>query len=77
LGDKRNYRVDFGKIEKQVPGFQPRWTLRQGIEELYEAYKAAGLTRDEFLGPRYYRLKVIRGLLDRGILDGDLRRVRR
>jgi nucleoside-diphosphate-sugar epimerase len=77
LGDTRNYRVDFGKIEKQVPGFQPRWTLRQGIEELYEAYKAAGLTRDEFLGPRYYRLKVIRGLLDRGILDGDLRRVRR
>jgi nucleoside-diphosphate-sugar epimerase len=73
--DARDYRVDFGKIERQLPGWKPRFTLRQGIEELYAAYKAAGLTSDEFLGPRYYRLKTIRGLLERGALDGRLRRV--
>jgi nucleoside-diphosphate-sugar epimerase len=71
--DARDYRVDFSKIESQLPGFKPRWTLRQGIEELYQAYKAAGLTRDEFLGPRYYRLKTILGLLSRGALSSDLR----
>jgi hypothetical protein len=33
----------------------------------------AELTSDEFLGPRYYRLKTVQGLLDRGTLDSTLR----
>jgi nucleoside-diphosphate-sugar epimerase len=73
--DSRDYRVDFSKIEREVPGWKPRFELRQGIEELYQAYRAAGLTKDEFLGPRYYRLKIVRGLIERGVLDKDLRRV--
>jgi nucleoside-diphosphate-sugar epimerase len=73
--DMRDYRVDFGKIETRLPGYKPRWTLRAGIEELYEAYKKAGMTQDVFLGPRYYRLKTVRGLQERGLLDGELRRL--
>jgi nucleoside-diphosphate-sugar epimerase len=72
--DARDYRVDFSKAEKRLPGFRPTWTLRAGIEELYEAYKKAGLTADQFMGPRYYRLKTVRGLQERGELDSDLRR---
>lgn len=72
--DIRNYRVDFSKIESQLPGYAPRWRLRQGVEELYEAYRRRGLTREEFLGPRYYRLRTIRGLQEQGVLDGALRR---
>jgi len=71
--DTRNYRVDFSKAEKSLPGYTPQWTLRAGIEELYDAYKSHGMTRDEFLGPRYYRLKVIRGRIERGELDTNLR----
>jgi nucleoside-diphosphate-sugar epimerase len=71
--DIRNYRVDFTKAETKLPGFKAQWTLRAGIEELYEAYSAAGLTEEEFLGPRYYRLKTVQGLLDRGVLDSTLR----
>lgn len=71
--DARNYRVDFSKAERSLPGYTPRWTLRAGIEELHDAYRRHGMTRDEFLGPRYYRLKVIRGRLERGELDHDLR----
>jgi len=72
--DTRNYRVDFTKVETRLPGYAPRWRLRQGIEELYDAYRRHGLTREEFLGPRYYRLKTVRGLQERGQLDQDLRR---
>jgi nucleoside-diphosphate-sugar epimerase len=72
--DTRNYRVDFTKVETRLPGYAPRWRLRQGIEELYEAYRRHGLTRDEFLGPRYYRLKTVRALQETGQLDQDLRR---
>jgi nucleoside-diphosphate-sugar epimerase len=71
--DTRNYRVDFGKAENSLPGYVPQWTLRAGIEELYAAYKEHGMTQAEFLGPRYYRLKVIRGRLERGELDNELR----
>jgi len=73
--DTRDYRVDFGKIERQLPGFKPTWTLRKGIEELYGAYKAHGLSKDEWQGPRYYRLKTIKGLIERGQIDGNLRRL--
>lgn len=71
--DIRNYRVGFKKIETELPGFEAKWTLRAGIEELYSAYTAAGLTEEQFLGPRYYRLKTVQGLLDRGVLDSTLR----
>jgi nucleoside-diphosphate-sugar epimerase len=73
--DTRNYRVDFKKIETRLPGYKPRWTLRQGIEELYAAYRRAGLTKDVFLGPNYYRLRIVRGLQERGLLDRQLRRI--
>jgi nucleoside-diphosphate-sugar epimerase len=71
--DARNYRVDFGKIESKLPGYRPTWTLRKGIEELYSAYKRAALTKEVFLGPAYYRLRTVRGLQERGLLDHELR----
>lgn len=72
--DVRDYRVDFSRIER-LPGWTPRWTLRRGVEQLYEAYRAAGLGREEWDSARYYRLRTVRGLLERGVLDSRLRRV--
>jgi nucleoside-diphosphate-sugar epimerase len=72
--DARDYRVDFTKIEARLPGWEPQWRLRDGIEELYAAYRSAGLTRDQFLGPRYYRLRTIRDLIEERVLDQNLRR---
>jgi nucleoside-diphosphate-sugar epimerase len=72
--DLRNYRVDFTKIETKLPGFKAAWSLRRGIEELYAAYKQAGLTKADWTGSRYYRLPTIKGLQERQILDTQLRR---
>jgi nucleoside-diphosphate-sugar epimerase len=74
--DARNYRVDFTRAETKLPGYKPRWTLRQGIEELYAAYKKANLTKEDFLGPRYYRLRTVKGLQERGVLDANIRRIK-
>ena len=63
--DIRNYRVDFGKAERSLPGFTPEWTLRAGIEELYHGYVSAGLTADDFHGQRFFRLRTVQSLLDR------------
>lgn len=71
--DLRNYRVDFSRIEEELPGFAPRWTVRRGVEELHEAYRAHGLTEEEFLSSRYLRIRTILDHREAGRLDEDLR----
>ena len=71
--DLRCYRVDCDKIRRLVPGFEPQWTARQGARELYEAYRAVGLTRQDVESGRYIRLKHIQRLLEAGRLDASLR----
>jgi nucleoside-diphosphate-sugar epimerase len=71
--DKRNYRADFGKIARVLPGFQPQWDARKGARELYEAYKGIGLKLEDFEGPRYRRIDQLRSLMSEGRLGEDLR----
>jgi nucleoside-diphosphate-sugar epimerase len=71
--DKRSYRVSFEKIRLMLPEFQPQWDARKGAEQLYDAYRASGVTLEEFEGPRYQRIAHIRLLMSEGILEPDLR----
>jgi nucleoside-diphosphate-sugar epimerase len=71
--DPRCYRVDCGKLARAVVAFDPRWTVRRGVEQLYAAFKEYGLTSEEFLGARYLRLKQIKRLQNEGCLDATLR----
>jgi nucleoside-diphosphate-sugar epimerase len=70
--DKRSYQVDCSKIQR-VLGFDLKWTVPHGVEELYEAYVREGLTFDEFTGPRFLRIKQVQELQAAGRLDEDLR----
>lgn len=70
--DVRNYRVDCGKFSRAFPDAVPRWTVRQGVEELYEAYLRRGLTNDDFFN-RFVRMEQIRHLTATGRLDSELR----
>lgn len=71
--DKRSYRVSFDKIARVLPAFRPEWDVRRGAVQLYETYKNAGLTLEEFEGPRYQRISHIKKLIAEGILRADLR----
>jgi nucleoside-diphosphate-sugar epimerase len=71
--DKRTYRVNFDKIARRVPAFQPQWDARRGAQELYEAYVKSGVKLDEFEGPKYKRIDHIKQLLSAGLLDTNLR----
>jgi nucleoside-diphosphate-sugar epimerase len=71
--DKRNYRADFSKIARLLPGFQPAWDARKGAAQLYRAYKDVGLVLEDFEGPRYRRIDQIRRLMAAGELGADLR----
>ena len=71
--DKRCYRVDCGKIARMVPGFQPQWDARRGAKQLYDAYRAVGLTKEDMDSPRYFRLRTLQEQLASGYLREDLR----
>jgi len=72
--DKRSYRVSFEKIARTLPDFRPQWDVRKGAEQIYAAFKASGLTPEDFEGPRYLRIEHIKMLLQEGALDEQLRR---
>jgi len=71
--DKRNYRADFSKIARVLPGWQPQWDARKGARQLYETYRAIGLKLEDFEGPRYRRIDQIKLLIASGQLRSDLR----
>jgi nucleoside-diphosphate-sugar epimerase len=71
--DARCYRVDCGRIARELPDFQPRWDARRGARQLADAFRAQGLTREAFQGPAYVRLAWVERLRRDGRLDPDLR----
>jgi nucleoside-diphosphate-sugar epimerase len=74
--DKRCYRIDCGKIQRVLPSFRPQWNAREGAQELYEAYRAAGLSGADLESGRYARISQIQKLMKAGRLDASLRWVR-
>jgi nucleoside-diphosphate-sugar epimerase len=71
--DPRCYRVDCGKIMRTLPQYRPQWTVRRGMEQLRDAFEKNGLTREELLGDRYFRIKRLRALQADGFIDESLR----
>ena len=73
--DPRCYRVNCDELARTLPSFQPRWTVADGVRELYEAYRREDLTFDTFVGAgsRYLRLKQLQRLKERGLVDDQLR----
>jgi nucleoside-diphosphate-sugar epimerase len=71
--DKRDYRVSCDLIAAELPGFQPRWTVRDGVRQLIDAYRSHGLTPEAFAGDHYHRLRRVEALQQAGWLDSELR----
>ncbi len=60
--DPRNYLVDFGKIRQRLD-FVPRFGIADGVREITEAARRAGLER--FDAPRFSNVAVLRALHER------------
>jgi nucleoside-diphosphate-sugar epimerase len=71
--DRRSYQVDCSKIADALPEFEPRWTVRDGVEQLYDAYARNGLSLEEFTGTRYLRMDRILALQQAEHIDDELR----
>ncbi len=71
--DLRCYRVDCAKLATRLPGLEPRWTVRRGIEQLYQAFKEYGLELEDLTGSRFQRIAHVQSLISGDQLDDDLR----
>jgi nucleoside-diphosphate-sugar epimerase len=71
--DPRSYRVDCSKIAAMLTEYRPQWTVAEGIEQLADAFRTYGMTREGFSGSRYMRVKHIQVLQRQGRVDGTLR----
>jgi len=70
--DSRSYRVDFALYEKLAPKHQPQVDLLGAIRELKTGLEAMGFNDPNFRGSKYMRLEVLKGLREKGVLDGNL-----
>lgn len=73
--DKRSYKVEFDKISKEISDFKPKWNVRLGASQLYEAYKKVELLVEDFEGPKYRRISNLKNSIKSGRLDKTLRRI--
>jgi nucleoside-diphosphate-sugar epimerase len=71
--DKRSYRVDFGKIRRELPEFTPEWNVQKGVDEIYDAFRRCALDRTLFEGRHLVRLVQLKYLLDTHQLNPELR----
>lgn len=67
--DKRNYQVSFDKITKVLPGFQAKWSVAAGIEQLLKDLHDSGLDKPKFKQREFYRLQQIEFLFNGGRLN--------
>jgi nucleoside-diphosphate-sugar epimerase len=71
--DKRSYRVSFAKLHDAFPELAPRWTVRRSAQEMFAAYRDAGLEIEDFRGSRFMRIARLKELIAQGRLDQELR----
>jgi nucleoside-diphosphate-sugar epimerase len=71
--DPRCYRVNCDKLARTLPDARARWTARQGVEQLYDAFTRQGVKPEEFEGPRFARAPHVRSLIAAGRITPALR----
>ena len=68
-GDNRSYRVNFDKIDRNLPGFKCSWNLRDGAQELKSVFEQIDFDKERFRFRAFTRLQQLNYLTSTGQLD--------
>lgn len=72
--DPRSYKVSFSKIFDHLGSYyKPNWDLQKGGAELVKFFKKIKFNEDDFRGSRCNRLNHLKMLINKKIIDKDLR----
>lgn len=73
--DGRSYKVDFSKIYSL--GFIPKYTLLDGVKEIYETFKKVNFSKNDFEFDGYITLKRYQKMSELGKMDNSFRIIKR
>lgn len=62
--DPRDYRVNFDKLHRLLPGFELAYDLAHGVEELYRKMVDYGFGKVQFESDQFVRLRTLRKRID-------------
>lgn len=71
--DKRSYRVNFDLFKSLAPNHQPRYDLAATVVELKDGLESIGFKEKDFRNSNFMRLKVLDFLIEKGLLNNNLR----
>jgi len=71
--DNRSYRVDFSKFQALAPDHQPQQDFAAAVNDLSDLVNVMDFAGSDVRQSRFIRLNILRGLVDDGQLDGELR----
>jgi hypothetical protein len=69
--DKRDYKVNFGKINSKLPGFKCKYNVKKGAEQLLKVFQAVDMKHELFTSKSHTRLKQIQHLIATKQIDAD------
>ena len=67
--DNRSYRVNFDKINSQLPGFSCEWDVERGARQLRAVFERIAMTRETFEWRGFTRLEALKHLIESGQID--------
>ncbi|HKQ80685.1 MAG TPA: SDR family oxidoreductase [Steroidobacteraceae bacterium] len=70
-GDNRSYRVNFDRINTQLPGFKCRYTARDGARQLRQIFERIQMSPDTYQFRAFTRLKQLKYLQSTNQIDND------
>jgi nucleoside-diphosphate-sugar epimerase len=70
-GDTRSYRVNFDKIHRELPGFECRYTARDGVRQLRELFERIKMPPETYQFRAFTRLKQLKYLQATKQIDQD------
>ncbi len=62
--DPRNYKVNFDLLNSVLPGFQLEYTLKKGMQELYQKLVEHQFNEQDFDGDQFVRLRTLKKRLE-------------
>ena len=69
--DNRSYRVNFDKINTQLPGFKCDWNAKLGSEQLKSVFEQIDMSHDTFRAKPFTRLKQLQYLIATQQIDDE------
>ena len=70
-GDNRSYRVNFDRIQRELPGFRCRHTARDGARQLRELFERIQMQPESYQFRAFTRLKQLKYLQATHQIDGE------